>query len=109
MFPLIPLIFGTGFRAAVIPGVVILWAVVPNVLFFWRRPLSLSLGLAGRLLRYRAVASALQLTLTLLLIRPLGTLGAALSMLVMQWFYAGLELRLIVSWRRKLLEGGTTS
>lgn len=102
MVPLIPLVFGSEFKPAVIPGIMILWAVVPNVVLFWRRPLLLSLGQAAQLVRYRATASALQLILTLVLVRPAGVIGAAVGMLAMQWVYAALEIRLMDSWRRRL-------
>ncbi len=106
---LITPVFGEGFTPAIWPAIVILWAVVPNVLFFWRRPLSLSLGLAGQLVRYRGVVSLLQLIMTILLIRPLGVMGAAAGMFVMQWLYALLEIRLVSFWRRKLLHGSAVT
>jgi O-antigen/teichoic acid export membrane protein len=106
MVPLIPIMFGGQFAPAVIPGIVVLWAMVPNVVIFWRRPLLLSLHEAGRLVRYGAVASSLQLVLTLALVKPLGALGAALGVLGAQWLYAALEIQLIGRHRRRLQSEG---
>ncbi len=106
MIPLTPLVFGSGFKPAVIPGIIILWGVLPNVCFFWLRPLLLSLSEAGRLVRYRAVASGVQLALTIALVPFIGTLGAAAGLLVMHWLYATLEIRLTASWRSRLKEEG---
>jgi O-antigen/teichoic acid export membrane protein len=103
MVPLLPIVFGQEFTEAVIPGIVIVWAVVPPVVFFWRRPLLLSLGQSGRLTQYRAIASAIQLAMTVLLVRPVGALGAALALVVMHWLYTALEIRLASSWRKRLL------
>ena len=102
-------VFGEEFRPAIWPGVVILWAVIPNVLFFWLRPLLLSLSESARLAKYRGIASALQLGITLLLVGPWGTLGAAAGMFVMQWLYAGLEMALVIRRRRRLLEEAPTA
>jgi O-antigen/teichoic acid export membrane protein len=105
MVPLIPLVFGKSFAPAVIPGIVVLWGVVPGVVVFWRRPLLLTLGQAGRLTKYQAIAVAIQLLLAALLVKPIGALGAAVSLLVMLWLTASLEIRLISQWRRQLHEG----
>lgn len=100
---LIPMVYGGEFRPAVLPGIVILWGMLPNVAFFWLRPLLLSLHEAGRLVNYRAIASSLQLVATLALVRPAGAVGAAFSLLIMQWLYAVLEMRLVGIRRRELL------
>jgi O-antigen/teichoic acid export membrane protein len=102
MIPLIPLVFGKEFGSAVIPGIVIMWAVVPNVAFFWRRPLLLSLLETGRLMWYGAALTVLQLVVTLLLLKPLGALGGAVGVIVAQWLYFALEMRLVRSWRLRL-------
>lgn len=106
IFLLLSTVFGPGFEPAVWPAVVMLWAMLPNVLFFWRRPLLLSLGESGRLARYRALVSAIQIGLTLLLVWRLGALGAAVGVLLMQWTYATLEIRLVARWRRRLVDEG---
>lgn len=105
MVPAIPLVFGGEFRPAVIPAIVILWGVLPNVAFFWLRPLLLSLGEAERLVRYRAVASGIQLVAALALVGPAGALGAAVSLLIMQWLYAFLEVRLVRARSLRVLDG----
>jgi O-antigen/teichoic acid export membrane protein len=102
---LTPLVFGSGFKPSIVPGIVILWGVLPNVCFFWLRPLLLSLNEAGRLVRYRAVASGTQLVLTVALVPLVGALGAAAGLLVMHWLYATLEYRRTSAWRRKLEVG----
>ncbi|OFW57013.1 MAG: hypothetical protein A2133_08480 [Actinobacteria bacterium RBG_16_64_13] len=106
MFPLLPLVFGREFKPAILPGIVIVWGVLPNVAFFWLRPLLLSLGQAKRLVQYRAIASGLQLALTLGLVPLIGALGAAVSLLVMHWLYAALEIRYTRQWRRGIETGG---
>jgi O-antigen/teichoic acid export membrane protein len=103
MVPLLPLIFGEEFTDAVVPGLLIVWAALPGVVYFLRRPLLLSLGEAGRLTKYRAVVSAVQLILVIALVGPIDALGAGIAIFVMNWLYAGLELRLIGLWRRRLL------
>lgn len=106
MFPLLPLIFGSDFKPAIVPGIIIIWAVLPNVVFFWLRPLLLSLNEAGRLAKYRALSSGIQLAMTLALVPFFNAIGAAVSLLVMQWLYATLEIRLTRSRRSQLMEAG---
>jgi O-antigen/teichoic acid export membrane protein len=100
MVPLLPRIFGSGFKGALVPGILVLWGVMPNVLFFWRRPLLLSLGQSGRLTAYLTIALALELLLAGLLIQPLGALGAAIGIFAMWWAYAALEMLLVIRQRR---------
>jgi O-antigen/teichoic acid export membrane protein len=103
MIPLIPFVFGKGFSPAVIPAIMILWAMVPNVAFFWRRPLLLSLRESGRMMWYGGVLSAFELVVALALVKPLGVVGVAISVTATQWLYFALEIRLVRSWRVRLL------
>ncbi|MBN1461278.1 MAG: lipopolysaccharide biosynthesis protein [Armatimonadetes bacterium] len=101
---LVPLVFGEEFETAVVPAIVILWAMVLNVVFFWRRPLLLSLDEARRLVHYGAMTAALQLAVTLPLVEPLGALGPAIGIMGAQVFYWALEMRLIRTWRVHLTQ-----
>ena len=103
MFVLVPAIFGSDFSKAVLPAIIVLWGVIPDVIYFWAGAVLACLDQVGRLVRYRAIASAIQLAIAASTIPFIGTIGAATSFLAMHWIYTGLRLRLALSCRNRLL------
>jgi O-antigen/teichoic acid export membrane protein len=103
MIPLIPAVFGKELSAAVVPAVIILWGILPDAVYFWVGAVLACIDQVGRLVRYRAIASSLQLVVALVLIPFIGVIGAAVSVLVMHWLYTGLRLKLNESCRRRLI------
>jgi O-antigen/teichoic acid export membrane protein len=99
--PLLTTIVGADFAAAADPFAVVLLAVVPFVLLFWLRPVILSYGHSGALLRIVAAGSVVHFGGLILLVPPFGATGAALSTAATYVLVVALHVLFVV--RRGLL------
>jgi O-antigen/teichoic acid export membrane protein len=102
MVILIPVVFGEDFAPAIIPGIIIMWAGLPEVTLFWLAPLLFCLDQASLLVKYRALSSVVQLIVALALVPFIGATGAAVSLLAMHWLYFTLKIRLGEKCRQRL-------
>ncbi len=104
MIPLIPLVFGKEFGPAVIPG------IISTLGGSAKRGVLLASSAAAQSARSGPSSvvwgglSALQLMLTLALVRPLGAIGVAISVTAAAWVYFAFEMRLVRSWRVRLVD-----
>jgi O-antigen/teichoic acid export membrane protein len=98
---LMDLLAGEAFRGAAAPFAICLTGVIPYVIFFWLRPLFLTTGHAGALVRMVSAGTVLQFVGLILLVPAIGVTGAAVAFALRYLLVVLLELQFAS--KRKLL------
>lgn len=92
---IVPLVYGDAFTASAGPLTVLSWALVPLVATAWMSFVLMAVDRERTTLRLNGLAIGVSAVANLLLIPPLGTLGAATATLMTATVIVGLQVRVV--------------